>query len=120
MDSRKEILRKRAVRIRNRLKKSANGRLRLSVHRSNQNIYAQLIDDAGSLTIASASTLEVDVKKTMKSGAGCEAAAMVGKLIAERAVKAGVQSVVFDRGAHIYHGRIKALAEAARAGGLQF
>jgi len=120
MVSRKGIMQKRAERIRRRVKKLANGRVRLSVHRSNQNIYAQIIDDSKGFTIAAASTLEADVKGKLKSGAGCEAATAIGKLVAERAVKAGVSSVVFDRGACVYHGRIKALAEAARAGGLQF
>jgi len=120
MASRKEVLQKRAMRVRHRLKNVANGRLRLSIHRSNQNIYAQLIDDAKGVTVAAASTLEGDTRKTLKSGSGCAAAAVIGKLIAERAAKAGVRSVVFDRGAYIYHGRVKALAEAAREAGLQF
>jgi len=120
MVSRKGILQKRAQRVRRRVKKVANGRVRLSVHRSNQNIYAQLIDDVKGFTIVAASTLEAEVKASLKSGAGCEGAAAVGRLVAERASKAGVSSVVFDRGACVYHGRIKALAEAAREGGLQF
>lgn len=120
MASRKEVLQKRAMRIRYRLKQTASGRLRLSVHRSNQNIYAQLIDDVKNATVASASTLEAAVRENLKSGADCTAAAVVGKLIAERAIKAGVESVVFDRGSYVYHGRIKALAEAARNSGLQF
>lgn len=120
MASRKQILQKRAQRVRRRVKQLAGGRARLSVHRSNQNIYAQIIDDAQGLTLASASTAEADVKKSLKSGAGCAAAALIGKLIAERASKAGVQSIVFDRGPYIYHGRVKALAEAARENGLQF
>jgi len=120
MASRKEILQHRAARIRRQIKAVANGRLRLSVHRSNQNIYAQIIDDVRGQTIAAASTLDGDLKKSLKSGAGCDAANAVGKLIAQRAKKAGVKEVVFDRGAFIYHGRIKALADAAREGGLSF
>lgn len=120
MASRKEILQHRAARIRRQIKAVANGRLRLSVHRSNQNIYAQIIDDVRGQTVAAASTLDGDLKKSLKSGAGCEAASAVGKLIAQRAKKAGVKDVVFDRGAFIYHGRIKALADAAREGGLSF
>lgn len=120
MASRKEVLQRRAYRIRRQVKMVANGRLRLSVHRSNENIYAQIIDDVHGHTIAAASTLDSDLKSTIKTGADCNAASAVGKLIAERAVKAGVKQVVFDRGAYIYHGRIKALAEAAREGGLSF
>ena len=90
----------------------ANGRLRLSVHRSSKNIYAQIIDDAKGHTVAAASTLEKDLKGSLKTGADTAAAAAVGKLIAERAAKAGVKEVVFDRGAYIYHGRVKALADA--------
>jgi len=120
MASRKEILQKRAMRVRHRLKKLANGRLRLSVYRSNQNIYAQLIDDVKGVTLVSASTAEEGTRKALKSGSDCVAAAAIGKLVAERALKAGVRFVVFDRGAYIYHGRIKALAEAAREAGLQF
>ena len=114
----KKIIQKRAQRIRRQLKKVANGRPRLSVHRTSMHIYAQVIDDAKGHTLAAASTLEKSGKG--KSGANIEAAAAVGKLIAERATKAGVKEVVFDRGAYIYHGRIKALADAAREGGLSF
>ena len=111
---------KRATRIRKQIKKVANGRPRLSVHRSSKHIYAQIIDDAQGHTLAAASTLESDLKGALKTGADTAAAAAVGKLVAERAVKAGVKEVVFDRGAYIYHGRVKALAEAAREGGLSF
>jgi large subunit ribosomal protein L18 len=90
------------------------------VHRSSKHIYAQIIDDAQGHTLAAASTLESDLKGAMKTGADTAAAAAVGKLVAERAVKAGVKEVVFDRGAYIYHGRVKALAEAAREAGLSF
>jgi large subunit ribosomal protein L18 len=92
----------------------------LSVSRSSKNISVQLIDDAQSKTLASASTLEADFKKAGKTGASVEAATAVGSLIAERAKKAGVTDVVFDRGSYLFHGRVKALADAAREGGLQF
>jgi len=111
---------KRATRIRKQIKKVANGRPRLSVHRSSKHIYAQIIDDARGHTLAAASTLESDLKGALKTGADTAAAAAVGKLVAERAVKAGVKEVVFDRGAYIYHGRVKALADAAREAGLSF
>jgi large subunit ribosomal protein L18 len=102
------------------VKSAANGRPRLSVFRSSKNIYAQVIDDVEGVTIAAASTLEKDLKGTLKTGADVEAAKLVGKLVAERAKSAGVAQVVFDRGQYIYHGRVKALAEAAREGGLEF
>lgn len=94
-------------------------RARLSVFRSGRQIYAQVIDDIKGVTLASASTVEAELKD-LKSGANTEAATKVGKLIAERAKKAGVTQVVFDRGSYMYHGRVKALAEGARAGGLEF
>ena len=111
---------KRSYRVRQALKKAANGRPRLSVHRSLQNIYAQVIDDKTGHTLASASTLDKALKGALKTGGNIDAAAAVGKLIAERAVAKGVKAVVFDRGAFMYHGRIKALAEAAREDGLEF
>jgi large subunit ribosomal protein L18 len=114
-----QMVRRRA-RVRRNLKKVASGRPRLTVHRSSKNIYVQLIDDRLGRTLASASTLEEDVKKALKTGADKAAAAAIGKLIAERALKANVKDVVFDRGSYIYHGRIKALADAAREGGLNF
>ena len=120
MASRKEALVRRANRVRRQIKAVANGRPRLSVHRSSKNIYAQIIDDVAGKTVAAASTLEADLKGALKTGADVAAASAVGKLVAERAVKAGVKEVVFDRGAFIYHGRIKALADAAREGGLNF
>jgi large subunit ribosomal protein L18 len=120
MASRKESLVRRANRVRRQLKKVANGRPRLSVHRSSKNIYAQIIDDVAGRTLAAASTLDTDLRSSLKTGADTAAAAAVGKLVATRAEKAGVKAVVFDRGAFIYHGRIKALAEAAREGGLEF
>mgnify|MGYP003449497344 FL=1 len=119
MASPKETIVRRATRVRKQVKKVANGRPRLSVHRSSKNIYAQIIDDAKGHTLAAASTLDADFK-SLKTGADSAAAAAVGKLVAERAVKAGVKEVVFDRGAYIYHGRVKALAEAAREAGLSF
>ncbi|MEJ5080037.1 MULTISPECIES: 50S ribosomal protein L18 [unclassified Ochrobactrum] len=120
MASPKETLQRRAARVRRQVKAVANGRPRLSVHRSSKNIYVQVIDDVRGITIAAASTLDGDLKGQLKTGADSAAAAAVGKLVAERAVKAGVSEVVFDRGAFIYHGRVKALAEAAREGGLSF
>jgi len=95
-------------------------RPRLSVHRTGKQIYAQIIDDLKGVTVAAASTLEPEMKEKLKSGANTEAAAEVGKLVAERAKKAGIEKVVFDRGRFLYHGRIKALAEGAREGGLNF
>ncbi|MCU0830421.1 MAG: 50S ribosomal protein L18 [Rhizobiaceae bacterium] len=120
MASSKEAIQRRANRIRRQVKAAANGRPRLSVFRSSKNIYAQIIDDVAGRTIAAASTVEKDLKGALKTGADAAAAAAVGKLVAERAAKAGVSEVVFDRGPYIYHGRIKALAEAAREGGLKF
>jgi large subunit ribosomal protein L18 len=116
----RESIQRRAARIRRQVKAVANGRLRLSVHRSSKNIHAQIIDDSKGHTVAAASTLEKDVRGSLKTGADTAAAAAIGKLIAERAGKAGVREVVFDRGPYIYHGRVKALAEAAREGGLSF
>ena len=116
----KETTQRRASRVRRQLKKVANGRPRLSVHRTSKHIYVQVIDDSNGHTLAAASTLEKDLKGSLKTGADTGAAAAVGKLVAERAVKAGVKEVVFDRGAYIYHGRVKALADAAREGGLSF
>ena len=110
--------RKRRVRV--AVKKAASGKPRLSVHRSSKNIYAQVIDDVAGKTLVAASTLEKDLKGALKTGADKAAAVAVGKLVAERAVKAGVKQVVFDRGAFLYHGRVKALADAAREGGLEF
>ncbi len=116
----KKATQRRSQRIRRQIKAVANGRPRLSVHRTSKNISAQVIDDSRGHTLAAASTLEKEFKASKKTGADAAAAAAVGKLVAERALKAGVKEVVFDRGAYIYHGRIKALAEAAREGGLSF
>jgi large subunit ribosomal protein L18 len=110
----------RKTRVRKALRARAGDRARLSVFRSGKNIYAQVIDDAKGKTVAAASTLEKDYRAGGKKGADKTAAAAVGKLIAERAIRAGVKSVVFDRGGYLFHGRVKALAEAAREGGLKF
>jgi large subunit ribosomal protein L18 len=109
---------KRRQRVRTALRAKAGGRPRLSIHRSGQHIYAQVIDDAAGRTVASASTLEKDVRGT--SGASVSAAVAVGQRVAERAKAAGVSTVVFDRGGFLFHGRVKALADAAREGGLEF
>ncbi|MFA5950001.1 MAG: 50S ribosomal protein L18 [Hyphomicrobium sp.] len=111
---------KRQARVRRALKSRAAGRPRLSVYRSSKHIYAQIIDDADGKTLAAASTLEKDLRTSLKTGADKDAAAKIGKLVAERALKAGVSTVVFDRGGYIFHGRVKALADAAREGGLSF
>jgi len=110
---------RRSERTRRRLKAVSNGRLRLSVHRSDKNISAQIIDDLNGVTIASASSLEGEKGKKAK-GSDVDAATRIGKLVAERAIEKGVTDVVFDRGGYIYHGRVKALAEAAREAGLNF
>ena len=111
---------RRKARVRRAIKARATGRPRLSVFRSDKNIYAQIIDDATGRTLAAASTLDKDVKSAGKGGSSAEAAIEIGKLIAERAKAANVSEVVFDRGGYLYHGRVKALADAAREGGLQF
>jgi large subunit ribosomal protein L18 len=111
---------KRKARVRRSLKANATDRPRLSEHRSSKHNYEQVIDDSEVKTVAAASTLEKDLKSALKTGADKAAAAAVGKLIAERAIKAGIKDVVFDRGGYIYHGRVKALADAAREGGLNF
>lgn len=117
--SRKLSTRRRHSRIRRKVSGTAD-RPRLAVFRSNNHIYAQLIDDIGHQTLASASTLDADVKSDISSSANCDASAKVGTLIAERSIAKGIQTVVFDRGGKLYHGRVKALADAAREGGLQF
>ena len=111
---------RRRERTRAALRKAGAGRPRLSVFRSSKHIYAQVIDDEAGRTVATASTLDVGLRSQLKTGADQAAAEQVGKLIAERARSAGVEAVVFDRGAYRYHGRVKALADAARAGGLIF
>jgi large subunit ribosomal protein L18 len=111
---------RRRQRVRGGLRRNENTRPRLSVHRSGKNMYAQVIDDTNGVTVAAASTLEKDVKAKIKSGGDTKAASMIGALVAERAIKAGVKQVVFDRGGFIFHGRVRALADAAREGGLEF
>ncbi len=118
--SAKELHQRRARRVRYGIKTNAKGRPRLCVFRSGAHMYAQVIDDAKGCTIVAASTLEKDIRKSAKTGANKDAAAVVGKLVAERAKKAGVVAVVFDKGGYKYHGRVKALAEAAREGGMEF
>jgi large subunit ribosomal protein L18 len=115
-----KLFARRQGRVRATLRKKGSGRPRLSVFRSGKHIYAQLIDDAAGKTLAAASSLDKGLKGALKTGADRAAAAQVGKLIAERALAAGVKDVVFDRGGYIYHGRVKALADAAREGGLNF
>ncbi|MBF0093747.1 MAG: 50S ribosomal protein L18 [Alphaproteobacteria bacterium] len=116
----KDIHTRRKARTRWKLRKKGAGRLRLSVNRSGRHIYAQVIDDSVGHTLAAASTLDKDVRGRLKTGADRAAAAEVGKLLAERAVAAGIKEVVFDRGGYMFHGRIKALADAAREAGLAF
>ena len=120
MSTPKELFEKRKGRVRSALKKAANGKMRLSVFRSGKHMYAQIIDDVKGVTVASASTLDKEVRENLKKTANIEAASFVGKVVAERAVKSGVSEVVFDRGGYIYHGRVKALADAARSAGLKF
>ena len=112
------LFRRRALRVRNRLKKHANGRLRMSVHRSSKNISVQVIDDVEGRTLAAASSLEAKLGVVGRNNV--EAAAKIGAAIAERARAAGIESVIFDRGGYLFHGRVKALADAAREGGLKF
>ena len=120
MLSTKQLKARRSRRVRYRLSQSGGGRPRLSVFRSSKHIYAQVIDDRAGKTLASASSIENPLRGKLKTGADVEAAKAVGALLADRAVKAGVDKVIFDRGGYIYHGRVKALAEAAREGGLSF
>ena len=117
-NSTRTLFLKRRQRVRNKIKAGNTGKIRLSVHRSNKNISAQLIDDVAGVTLASASTLEKDLGVVGKNNV--EAAAKVGAAIAERAKKAKVEDVYFDRGGFLFHGKVKALAEAAREGGLKF
>ena len=116
----KELFLKRARRNRQALRKKGVTKLRLSVFRSPKNIYAQLIDDQKGSTLVAASSLDKDLKAVIKSGNDKSAAEAVGKLVAERALKEGLNNVVFDRGGYRYHGRVKALAEGARGAGLKF
>ncbi len=111
---------RRKARVRRTLRRAQGDRPRLSVFRSSKHIYAQIIDDTKGNTIAAASTIDTDLKGNLKKSTDVAAAAQVGKLVAERALKAGIKDVVFDRGGYIYHGRVKALADAAREAGLNF
>jgi large subunit ribosomal protein L18 len=117
--SRKQLTKRRHQRIRNKINGTSE-KPRLSVFRSNLHIYAQIIDDVAQTTLAAASTVEPEVKGKLSSGATCEAASLVGQLVAQRAKEKGIAQVVFDRGGNLYHGRIKALAESAREAGLDF
>jgi large subunit ribosomal protein L18 len=120
MLSAKELQQRRVKRTRYQIAQKSHGRVRLSVHRSGKHISAQIIDDSKGKTLAAASSLEKDMRGKLKTGANRDAAKTVGTLVAERAIKAGIKDVVFDRGGYLYHGRVKELAEAARAAGLSF
>jgi large subunit ribosomal protein L18 len=120
MSKTKELFERRRARVRTSLRKKSIGRPRLSVYRSGLHIYVQIIDDVNGNTLAAASTVDKELKGKLKTGANIDAAKAVGKLIAERAVSKGIKEVVFDRGGYIYHGRVKALADAAREAGLAF
>ena len=120
MSNSKQLFERRKGRNRVQLRRAGGDRPRLSVFRSGKHIYAQIIDDAQGVTLAAASTAEKDVRGKVKTGADKSAAGEVGKLVAERASKVGVKDVVFDRGGYKFHGRVKALAEAAREAGLSF
>ncbi len=110
----------RGKRVRYKIAQVRHDRPRLSIYRSTAHIYAQIIDDAAGQTLVAASTLEKEVKESIKNGGNCDAAAAVGKLIAKKALEKEISQVVFDRGGFLYHGRVKVLAEAAREGGLKF
>lgn len=114
------MLERRKRRVRTQIRRKGGGRPRLSVFRSSKHIYAQVIDDKQGVTLAAASTIDGSLKGQLKTGADKSAATEVGKLVAERAVAAGITEVVFDRGGYLYHGRVKALADAAREAGLKF
>ncbi len=116
----KSLFSRRRQRVRRKLRLAANGRPRLSVFRSSRHIYAQIIDDRAGRTLAAASSLDTGLRSSLKTGADAAAAGAVGKLIAERAKAAGIAQVVFDRGGYLFHGRVKALADAARESGLDF
>jgi large subunit ribosomal protein L18 len=120
MSAKHDLAVRRKSRLRYQIKQKSHGRPRLSVFRSGKNMYAQVIDDAQGKTVAAASTLDADLKAALKTGADKAAAAAVGKLVAERALAAGIKQVVFDRGSYLYHGRVKTLADAARESGLDF
>jgi large subunit ribosomal protein L18 len=116
----KDSTQRRRERVRRSIRARAYGKPRLSVHRSSKQISAQIIDDEKGVTLVAASTLEKDFRDAKKTGADTEAAKQIGKQIAERAAAKGITTVVFDRGSYIYHGRVKALADGAREGGLAF
>jgi len=120
MSESKQLFLRRKARVRYKLAQVSADRLRLSVYRSKNHMYAQVIDDKSRKTLASASTLDNELKEKLKKTSNVAAAEEVGKLIAQRAVNAGIKQVVFDRGGYIYHGRVKALADAARNAGLSF
>lgn len=115
-----EIFKRRQLRNRRRIRAASAGRARLTVFRSSKNIYAQVIDDSAGSTLVAASSLDKEIRESLKTGADVEAARQVGQLIAKRAKDAGCGELVFDRGGYLYHGRVKALAEAAREHGLKF
>lgn len=116
----KSLLQKRRERIRTKLKRVARDKLRLTVHRTNKHIYAQIIDDVKQVTLTAASTNEKDVRSKLKNGSDKQAAEEIGKILADKAKKLGIKEVVFDRSGFLYHGRVKALADGARSGGLNF
>ena len=120
MSAHDKTFQRRSARVRRSLRKVAGSRPRLSVFRSSKHIYAQVIDDLRGVTVAAASSIDRELKGQLAKGADKAAAAAVGKLVAERAKKAGVSEVIFDRGGYMFHGRVKALADAAREGGLSF
>jgi large subunit ribosomal protein L18 len=120
MSANQDLRVRRRERLRFQLRQKSGGRVRLSVFRSSKHIYAQVIDDVAGRTLAAASSIDLELRKDLKTGADTDAATAVGKLVAERALAAGVKEVVFDRGSYLYHGRVKALADAAREGGLAF
>ena len=120
MKNLKKLGERRQKRVRSKLRIVGNGKPRLSIFRSSKNIYAQVIDDVAGRTLVSACSLDKDLREKAKTGADCAAAAAVGKLVAERAKAAGIAKVVFDRGGYLYHGRVKALADGVREGGLEF
>ncbi|MEX0695110.1 MAG: 50S ribosomal protein L18 [Rhodospirillales bacterium] len=120
MSNSRNLFKRRTMRTRARLHRLASGRPRLSVFRSGKHIYAQVIDDVNGTTLATASSIDKDLRTGLKTGADCNAATEVGKLVAKRAAEKGVTEVYFDRGGYKYHGRIKALADGAREGGLSF
>ena len=119
MASLRALAARRKASVRRKIKKVAGGRPRLSIYRSSKHIYAQVIDDENGVTLAAASSLEKDMKSKLKTGADIAAATEIGKIVAERASKAGVTKVIFDRGSYLYHGRVKALADGAREAGLK-